>query len=108
MGKLLGGPEPSLCLFSLRVYCFAQLYTRLSMEEVPCQGKKGLLSGTRVKSKFALLLLCGDIWGFRQECFVTLIRFLRAPATQSRTFTPYTWPPALGDCVWVSRQACAA
>lgn len=27
MGVLLGEPEPSLCLFPLRLYCFAQLYT---------------------------------------------------------------------------------
>lgn len=87
IGVLLGEPEPSLCLFPLRVYCFAQLYTRLSMEGAPCQGKKGLLSGARVRSKLAPLLLCGDIWGFRQECSVTLSRLLGAPVTQSWTFT---------------------
>lgn len=54
------------------------------------------------------LLRCGDIWGFRQECSVTLSRLLGAPATQSWTSTPCAWQPALGNCVWVSRQTCAA
>lgn len=98
-----------VCLFPLRVHSFARVYTRHSMEEAQCQGKKkGLLSGARVGSKLAPLLLCGDIRGFRQECSVTLSRFLGAPATQSWTFTPCAWQPALGDWVWVSRQTCAA